>query len=66
MKFKPGFADGYDYDDDVNLANYEQLQSTVWPPVILQKHNCGRAEPETDGQEGLKSWNFDGSLSCCA
>ena len=38
-EIQTGLCDRCDYDDEVNLANLKQLQSTVLATVILQKHN---------------------------
>ena len=56
------FADRCDYDDEVNLANYETTSVYGFGHPLYYKNiidvMCGRAEPETDGREGLKSLEF--------
>ena len=56
------FADQRDYDDEVKSANYETTSvygfghPLYYRNVIDVMH--GKAEPETDGREGLKSLEF--------
>lgn len=56
------FADTKDYDDEVKNANYETTSVYGFGHPLYYKNVVdvlrGRAEPETDGREGLKSLEF--------
>jgi UDP-N-acetyl-2-amino-2-deoxyglucuronate dehydrogenase len=56
------FADTRDYDKDVKSANYETTSVYGFGHSLYYKNVVdvlrGRAEPETDGRQGLKSLEF--------